>query len=320
MGNLDRPVNADHQTLVRVAWLYFMEGRTQSEIADALGTNRLRINRIINEARRSGLVGIQFNSRLASCVELEHELVGRGLKAAIIVPTPADPELVPVLIGQATAQYIAQTLRQTSIRGLGVGWGATLREMVRHMPEGRFPELCVNSVMGGLTHGLEINTFEIASDLARRLGANCEYFAAPIYAGSPDSRDTIVAQDVFQKALRLIRGDEMIVLSVGDLTTRSLLVRFGLPDDIPIAELRACGATGDMLGQFFDAGGRPVEHEVNRRAVALPLADLAGVPTVVVASGGRNKAAAITAVLRARLASVLVCDEETARVAASAAA
>ena len=85
---------SDEQMAVRVVWHYFMEGRTQADIAQALSTNRLRVNRIINEARRSGLVTITLNSRLISCVELELNLAREfGLDRAIIVPTkpPKNP-------------------------------------------------------------------------------------------------------------------------------------------------------------------------------------------------------------------------------------
>jgi len=58
----------DKHTEVRAAWLYFMEGLTQAEIARRLGTTRLRINRILVDARRNGLVGITLNAELASCV------------------------------------------------------------------------------------------------------------------------------------------------------------------------------------------------------------------------------------------------------------
>jgi lsr operon transcriptional repressor len=52
----------DHdQTDVRAAWLYFMEGLTQAEVARRLGTTRLRINRVLGDARRNGLVGITLN-------------------------------------------------------------------------------------------------------------------------------------------------------------------------------------------------------------------------------------------------------------------
>ena len=80
---------AEKQTEVRAAWLYFMEGLTQAEIARRLGTTRLRINRILVDARRNGLVGITLNSELASCVEVEQQLIRDfKLKAAIVVPTP----------------------------------------------------------------------------------------------------------------------------------------------------------------------------------------------------------------------------------------
>ena len=49
----------------RVAWLYFMEGLTQADIAAKLGITRLRANRLLGEARESGLVNIQVNARLA---------------------------------------------------------------------------------------------------------------------------------------------------------------------------------------------------------------------------------------------------------------
>ncbi len=307
---------SDEQMQVRVVWLYFMEGRTQGEIADALSTNRLRVNRIISEARRTGLVTITLNSKLASCVELEQQLIKAfGLKRAIIVPTPEDAALVPVLLGQATADYVGQLLADGTMTGVGVGWGTTLRETVRHMPSLKRPELLVNSVMGGLTRGIEINTFDIAGDLARHLGADCAYLAAPIYAGSPQSHDAIMTQDVFQEAFERIGRNDLILLTIGDMTERSLLMRYGLPRDVTIDELVAAGAVGDVMAQFVDAAGQPIDHPINRRAIALPLEALRKVPNVVFASGGANKTHAIAAVLRSGLGSALVCDEATARAA-----
>ncbi|MCB8819906.1 sugar-binding transcriptional regulator [Microvirga rosea] len=305
---------SDEQIEARVAWLYFMEGLTQADIAEKLGMTRLRVNRMLVEARTSGLVSITLNSRFSSCTALEQKLVrDLGLKAAIIIPTPQDPALIPVLIGQATGEYLSHHLSETNVKGLGLGWGATLRETIRNMRTGRYPDLCVNSMMGGLTHGLELNTFETASGLANRLNAQCQYLAAPIYAGSPESRDIILAQDVFREAFERISANDIAILSIGDLSERSLLVRYGLPRDVSTDELREHGAVGDILGQFYDANGSVIDHPLNRRAIALPLDGLSRIPTVVLASGGENKTLAVAGALRAKRASVLVCDEDTAR-------
>jgi DNA-binding transcriptional regulator LsrR (DeoR family) len=188
--------------------------------------------------------------------------------------------------------------------------------MIRHMRAARYPDLAVNSMMGGLTRGLEFNTFDIASELARRLHSQCRYLVAPIYAGSPESRDTIMAQDVFRDALRCIETSDIAVLSIGDVTRRSMLVRYALPDDVSLKELQAAGAACDIVAQFIDDHGRVIDHPINRRAIALPLQDLSRIPTVVFAAGGRHKVRAIASVLRAGLGSVLICDEDTARAAA----
>src|SRR5205085_12397433 len=122
----------DNQTEVRAAWLYFMEGLTQAEIARRLDTTRLRINRILVDARRNGLVGITLNSALASCVALEQELIRDfKLKAAVVVPTPEDEEQIPNILGRAAAHYVADHLESHRLRGFGIGWGRTLREMTR---------------------------------------------------------------------------------------------------------------------------------------------------------------------------------------------
>lgn len=306
----------DDQLSVRAAWLYHMEGLTQADIAARLKTTRIKVNRLLAEARDSGLVRVTLNSQLASCVALERELCAQtGLRDAVIVPTPDEPERLPVVLGQAAADYLGTFLRDTQITGLGIGWGATLRATIHHVATARYPGLTVGAMMGGLTRGLDINTFEIASDLAARLGAGCSYLAAPIYAGSPRSRDVILAQDVFEEAFARIRAMQVAILSVGDLTRKSLLIRNGLPRDVSVQDLRMAGAVGDIMGQFLDAEGRAVDHEINRRVIALPLAELRQIPTVIVASGGANKTRILAAILRAKLASVLVCDERTAAAA-----
>jgi DNA-binding transcriptional regulator LsrR (DeoR family) len=306
----------EHQTEVRAAWLYFMEGLTQAEIARRLGTTRLRINRILVDARRNGLVGITLNAEIASCVELERLMVREfDLQSAVIVPTPDDEAQIPVIVGRAAAGFVSHHLATHRVRGLGIGWGNTLREMIRHLGAARYPELWVSSMMGGLTHGLEFNTFDIASELARRLRSQCQYLVAPIYAGTPRSRDTIMAQDVFRDALHRIGTSDLAVLSIGDVSRRSMLVRHALPDDVGVKALRDAGAVGDVLAQFVDARGQPIDHELNRRAIALPLRDLSRIATVVFAAGGRHKARVIAAVLRSRPGSVIVCDEATARAA-----
>lgn len=296
----------------RVAWLYYMENLTQAAIGERLSLTRAHVNRILANARESGLVRISVNSNFADCAALEQRVKEEcGLADAVVIPTPDDPDLLAGLLGMAAGEYLSRFLEDRPIKVLGVGWGATIRETIRHVRVGRYPELWITSMMGGLPQGLELNTFEIAGELAKRLQARCSYLAAPIYASSARSRDTILDQEVFQPLLARLAKVELAVLSLGDLSTRSLLVRHGLPSDVTVDELRAKGAVGDVLGQFLDQQGRPIAHAINRRAIALPLADLARIHTVMLVAGGANKTGIIGAALNGGFANVLVTDDKT---------
>ncbi|HEV8095164.1 MAG TPA: sugar-binding domain-containing protein, partial [Burkholderiales bacterium] len=169
----------------RVAWLYYMENFTQAAIGDRLGLTRAHVNRILSEARETGLVRITVNSNFAHCAALEQRLKEScGVRDAVVIPTPEDIELLPALLGMAAGEYLSRFLEANRPTVVGVGWGATIRETIRHVRVARYPDLWITSMMGGLSQGLELNTFEIAGELAKRLQARCSYLAAPIYTSS----------------------------------------------------------------------------------------------------------------------------------------
>ena len=111
----------DDQTQVRVAWLYYMEGLTQAEVAGRLKITRLRVNRLLVEARAKGLVNISLNSALSDCIRLEQALVKEcGLKDAVIVPTPQHRDLVAPVIGRAAGEHLSRiSSRPASCAGSG---------------------------------------------------------------------------------------------------------------------------------------------------------------------------------------------------------
>lgn len=304
----------NRQLMVKSSWLYHVEGLTQAQIAERMNLTRRRVNELIAAALEEGVVTIGFHSPLAENVELEATLCRRfGLEEAVVAPTPADPRLLQSVIGRAAAGFLDRLVAVRRPDALGVGWGATLRETAQHLTPATMPGTKLRSMMGGLTRGSEINTFEIVRRFAEVLGAECQYFAAPIYADSAASLDAIVAQPVFRVLLDEAAAVEVSCLSVGDVTQQSLQVRYGLPKQTMAAELAAAGAVGDILGRYIDRAGRLVDHPVNRMVIAPELEDYRRIPTRIVASGGPHKLVMLQAALNAGLMTALVTDAETAR-------
>ena len=307
-------IDTEERFLARVAWAYYTEGLTQEQVAQKLGATRLRVNQSLSLARKRGLVRITFNTAFAACAELEEALTKQyGLTQAYVAPAPQDPRDVQMLVGAALGNLLSELLADPAIKRFGMSWGNTLNLATRFVAALERPDLEIMSVMGGLTRGSDLNSFEITTRLADLLGAQHSYFTAPLYAGSAQSRDTIMQLDVFREVLEKLRTVDAMAMAAGDLSQRSLLMRDGLPGDTTMEELLLLGGVGDVLGTVIDAQGRPVDHPINERVIGIGLADLVKIPNVILAAGGTHKVPVIRALLGLGHINTFVTDEATAR-------
>ncbi|MBW6423764.1 sugar-binding transcriptional regulator [Rhizobium sp. XQZ8] len=304
----------NRELMVRAAWLYHVESLTQQQIAERLNVTRRRVNEVLAEALDTGMVRISFETTLAESVELEQRLRQRfGLQDAVVMPSPQDPALLHSVLGRGAAGFLGRLIQAQEPASIGVGWGATLRETIHHMSSLNYPEIKVRSMMGGLTHGSEINTFEIVRGFAQVLNAQCRYFAAPIYAESAESRDAIILQAVFQQAFRQICKVDVAYVSVGDVSQKSLQVRYGLPDGMTESMLQKAGAVGDLMGRYLGASGQEIDHPLNRQVLSPELEDFRRIGCRIVASGGAHKYKILHAVAASGLINVLITDADSAK-------
>ncbi|MFK3799448.1 sugar-binding transcriptional regulator [Pseudomonas sp. NPDC088444] len=305
------PVNAEDQLNIRIAWYYYVNNMTQQQIADRLGITRVRVNKALATCRETGVVQIRINSPLASCVELEERLQARfGLERVTVVPSPDDPSSIFRVLGVGVAPSIEEYLNDGC--SIAVGWGRTLRQAVRELQGRPLPNMTVVSLLGGLHYGSANNTVEIASSLATLFGGSYYYLAAPLFAPSEAYRRMILEEPSVQNVLGKAQHADVALLTVGDLSERSLMLELGLVNPEDARSLRAAGAVGDLLGHWLDRDGIEVNHPLNRRAISLNPEDLRKIKKVILVSGGPYKAEIIRAVLLRNVVHELVIDESAA--------
>jgi DNA-binding transcriptional regulator LsrR (DeoR family) len=304
-------LDREEQLLVRAAWLSYVGGLTQAQIAKRLGLNRIRVNRMLAQARDQGIVQIRINSKVASCVGLEERLRERyGVADVTVVPTPPDGALIPQTVAIAAGEALSKRIR--SGMSVGVGWGRTLRLSLKSLNVRPAENLSVVSLLGGLTRGSALNVYELASQLADLYDAECFYVAAPIYTDTEATRDLLIRQPILEDAFAHARAVDLAFLSVGGLDMGATNFRLGLVDEEDLVSLRKAGAVGDICAHWIDEHGRIVDHPLNRRVIALSPENLRDIETVILASGGRDKAPALRAALRLGVVDVLVTDESAA--------
>lgn len=330
MARKKQPADANDIELslaVRAAWLSYIGGRTQAEIAARLNISQAKTHRLIAEALARGLVKVFIQGEPAECIALEDRLVAEfGLRQCVVAPDIEAEHAVggsqaPGLfqapgvfqaLGAAGARLLHHELSQSKPMVLGVGKGRTLAAVVDHLPDVARPEMKIVSVTGSLTRNLSAYPFDVVLPLAARTGGSGYFLPVPYLAASVAERDILLQQQSVSAMLDLARRADLLLIGIGSLDPQAHLHQVEIVTEAEWAELRAHGAIGDLLGTFIDIDGKPVALEINKLAVGLSLEELQG-RRVVAFAGGIQKATAILAALRTGLISDLVIDEATAQ-------
>ncbi|MEO5701965.1 MAG: sugar-binding transcriptional regulator [Casimicrobiaceae bacterium] len=297
---------------VRAAWLYYIEGLTQQEVARVMKISRAKVIRLLAGAREQGVVRIRIDAKGPTQLVLEQQLIkAYKLSEVIVAPAPADEGALAAVVGHAVGTYLADQVRDGM--ALGVGWGATLSMSLKSMGTQTFARFSVISLLGGMTHSRAINPSAVARRIADAFGADCYQLTAPVFVASEATRRALWEEPGLKDLLERARRLDLAVVSVGDVSEESTLFREGLLPRSHLRSLIEAGAVGEVLCHFLDDAGKVIDHSVSRRVVAVGLEELKRAPKIVIAAGGRRKVQAIGAALKATGAQVLITDESAAR-------
>ena len=308
----ERSVGRIARNRLRIAWMYYVEGLTQNEIAENLGIGRVTVVRNINEALKQREVKIWIEGEIAECFELEEKLKASfGFQDAVVVPEPSDAQYVTKSIGAAAGMYV--TDRLTDNMSIGVGWGATLYESLQTLAPREFENLQVISLLGGIVKAQRNNPAEFAWQFAQTVRADCYLLAAPAVVDSPETKAALIHRCGLNEVLRRAERIDMALLSVGTMAFDSTAFRFGFSSEQERLDLINQGAVGNLLYNFYDLSGRVVDHPINQRVMSIALEHLRKVPVRVIASGGHEKVDALLGAVKLVDCNVLITNEATAR-------
>jgi len=297
----------------RAAWLSYVGGYTQEEIAGRLGVSRVKVNRLIADAIAAGLVRVFIEGTAAECVALEDAITSRwGLQFCTVVPNVDEDALPLRSLSTAGAHYLTGVLDRREAELIGLGHGRTLAEVVRHLPRIPRPEVRFVSLLGSLTRHAAANPFDVIHNLTEITGAESYFMPAPFFADSIEDKRVLMAQKGLKDVFALARAAKLHIVGIGEVGPKAHMLATGTITAEEFRQLERAGAVGEVLGQFLDARGRPVEADINQRAVAVQLAEIKGT-RIVAFAGGRTKTRAIAAVLESRVVTGLITDETTAK-------
>lgn len=297
----------------RAAWLSFVRGRTQDEIAGQLGVSRQAAQRLVALAVSERLIKFRLDHPIAECLALGEALAERhGLEFCDVAPSdPAAPAAVEG-VAQAVADRLSALLSARDPVTLCVGTGRTMRAAVEQIEPLDRPQHRIVSLVGAMSSGGRGSPFDVVMRLADRVGAQRFPIPCPVIADTVQERETLQNQRAFAAIRALRDAARASFVGISEIAVGAPIHVDGFMTDADMEGLVAAGAVGEITGWSFDALGRPVDAPANRRVASLPL-EIPPRRTMVVAGCGPRKAPPLRAALRGGLMTALVTDEATAR-------
>ena len=305
--------DAERSLAIRAAWLHYVGGLRQAEVAKRIGVPLAKAHRLIARAVVEGAVKVSIEGEIIECIELEQALSVRfGLETCEVAPD-LDEEGLPLrALGAAGASRLRRWLERGEDTTIGIGHGRTLAEAVRSMPRFSTKGLRVVSLLGGLTRNFAANPHDVMHMLAEKTGAQAYVMPVPFFANTTEDREVLLSQRGVAEVFELAETAPLKIVGIGTVEAETQLVTSGMIEPSEIDAISRAGGVGELLGHFFDRDGHALETPLPSRTLAVSLDETRN-DRIIALAGGPDKVQAIGAVLKSGRLQGLITDERTAR-------
>ena len=300
----------DDPTLL-AAWMYYNENLTQEQIAQKLNVSRVTVTRLLQKAKREGIVEVRVTRRLSPQRHLVRKLQDTfGIDEAVVAPTYDSQDNTLDAVGMAAAEYLEQIMFPGCRLGV-TGWSTVVARMVPYIRDSvRAKPSVVNELLGSV-YGAG-RQYNVSARLAQILGAPIETVPSPILVQSDTVLAALMEEPAISTALKHARQCDIALVGLGQPTVDWTMVSVGHITPNQVNYLRRMGVIGDILLRFYDDHGQPVHTDLDDRIVSISWDDIRRIPNILALVSGPSKVEPIIGALRGHLIHCLITDTETA--------
>lgn len=294
------------------AWLYYIGGNTQEEVASKLNVSRQAAQRLVALAVSEKLIKFRLDHPLKECIELAESLRDKfQLSLCEVVPSDTSKNDDLSGIGVCAAGYLETYLLAKAPTILAFSSGRTLRAMVEQIPAMDQPQHKIISIIGNLSHYGRAGRYEVVMHLADRVGSQAYPVPTPVVATSVEERQLLQTQRSFITVKTLAEQAKVTFVGIGHIAWNAPLHQDGFINDEEVAKLIELGAVGEIAGWAYNPEGVLLQEGINSRVASVPLQQPAQ-RLVIGVAGSEKKAEAILAAMRGKLITGLVTDKAVA--------
>jgi deoxyribonucleoside regulator len=306
------PTDFDVELSVNVSRAFWIENRSKTEIAEEFDISRFKVARLLDDARRYGMVHIEITepkeriTRLAGQVREAFGLLDVALSSRQISASAGLADL-----GAVAAAYLHEHVPPGST--IGLGWGRTLAEVVGQLAPGG-PTDVVQLAGGFASSAGDFNGISLVMAASAVLRGSPYVLHAPALVATPEARALLRADHTVARTVARYGALDAMVTGIGVLsaTPCSPIYRGGVLSPSVHEELRRWDVVGDTCCHFIDARGDVVDA-LSARATGISVEEIKSTPLRIAVAGGSDKHVPLLAAMRSGMPNVLITDVDTAR-------
>lgn len=301
----------DRDLLVEVAVMYYLEGKTQTEISKEMFMSRPKVSRMLKRARDLNIVDIKINYESDDFNRVIKQIQHRfGVENVVVVKTLSDEMDTIDEIGKAAASELKYHLHD-GIK-IGMSWGRTVSSMVSSFKPKNLKNIKVVELFGAVEYGEDSHEFlSIGFEFSQKINATYFPLPAPLYIEDPLARKHLQKNPIISNTLKMIEECDLIITSLGVVGSKHpQRIWDAHVDSIRRKELINKGAEGYLCAHFFDQDGNFIQHPINNHIIGIDQKTI-GEKKLMLVAGGQTKCKAIYAVLKGGYVNTLVSDDLT---------
>ena len=295
-------MNYEEILMIKIAWYYYMENMTQQKISDKLSISRIRVIKLLEKARQSGIIQFKMRADGTRHIAVENALIEKyGLNDVLVAPS--ETENTNETIAKAAAMYISD--RVTPNCFINIGYGDTISRTLNNLVSSTEVTINLVSLTGGVSYYLTNTNSNIYN-------TNLFLLPSPLLTSSKQMATAMKQENPLKEIYDMTQLAAMTIVGIGGINDNATVINAGILNKNDFLLLGLQGAVGDLLSQFIDKDGNVVDNELHDRLISTSLDSLRDFKNVIGVSAGDEKISAINAVLKGGYLNVLITDENTA--------
>ncbi len=297
--------------LVKVSWYYFIENMTQQQISELLNIPRMRVVKLLGQARSEGIVQFKLKQSIEDIMGIELSLKKKySLNDAVVIPE-IKPENIKSSISKAAALYIDEKANLNDF--LNIGFGDTVSQTVSELIYNTDKNITFVSLTGGVSYYTSSIIKGAHYRSSSKTTPNIYIIPAPLLGSTAEAAQIYLHEPTIKEIFSMNRLANLSLIGIGAMNKDASIFKSNIASQNDFQILKLKGAVGDLLSYFFDINGNLIESDFHDRLISTSMISLKSFQNTIAVAGGEEKHVAIRAALNCGYIDVLITDEKTAR-------